>query len=75
MKNVNLTGLKRTHGDDAEKVFIKVREMGGFGDVSPDNPGGLDISGLSESKQESILKYLADSEVKAKDSKADKPAK
>ena len=56
--NINLEGLKKIHGDNAENIFKKVAEIGGFGDVEPNNPGGLDITGLPEAKQAQIKKLV-----------------
>lgn len=67
--NVNLEGLKKTHGDNAVNVFKKVAELGGFGDVEPNNPGGLDITGLPEAKQAQIKKLVDAPEKNTKDGK------
>lgn len=74
--NINLASLKKTHGDEAEEIFKKVAQMGGFGDVEPNNPGGLDISGLSESKQAHILTLVrAEPEKEAEPVKQPAPTK
>jgi hypothetical protein len=74
-KNVNLASLKKTHGDDAENIFRQVAQIGGFGDVEPNNPGGLDITGLSESKQAHILKLVNPEPANTEPPKEDKADK
>jgi hypothetical protein len=73
--NINLASLKKTHGDQAEAIFRQVALIGGFGDVEPNNPGGLDISGLSESKQAHILKLVNPEPANPESPKEDKADK
>jgi hypothetical protein len=58
IKNINLDSLKKTHGDNAENVFQKVAEIGGFGAIEPNYKGGLDISGLPEGKYNQVIKLI-----------------
>lgn len=75
MKAVTIELLKREVGEGAEKVYKKVCEIGGFGDIGREFKDGLpplDISGLSEAKQKQILELIGK---KADLSEAEKLAK
>lgn len=73
IKNISLEGLIKTHGNDAENIFQKVAEIGGFGAIEPNYKGGLDVSGLPESEQAKITKLIAaPDEAEKPDAKAGK---
>jgi hypothetical protein len=62
--NITLEKLKKTHGDKAKETFDKIARIGGWGEGSDyyDVEGGLDISSLSDAKQERIAELLGSEE-------------
>lgn len=51
--NANLESLRQRHGDNAEKVFREIADLGGYGSVGggegqihPQYKGGLDLVGV-----------------------------
>jgi len=58
MDHVDVEKLKKAGHADPEAVFIKIREIGEFGDIAPSHLGGLDIASLDESKRERIQKLI-----------------
>lgn len=57
MDNVTVESLKRAGHEDPEKTFREIAVAGGFGDLDPNQEGGLDISGL-EGKYKTAVERL-----------------
>lgn len=56
--NVNLNDLTKTHGENAKSIFRQVAEIAGAGDPGDLHDGGIDITGLSDSKKERIAALI-----------------
>lgn len=61
--NITLEKLKKTHGDNAKEVFQQIAKIGGFGDPGENFDGGLDLTGLDETKRAQVDALIAGKKV------------
>lgn len=70
-KAITFEDLKRIHGEtEAKAIWKQICEIGGFGTVSAEHSGGLDINGLSKDVQGKIQNLLVKKEEKKEEKKA-----
>ena len=61
--NIDYKDVEKVYeGAKAKEVWEDICRIAGAGLVPPTNPGGLDITGLSDTKKERIQKLLAPAE-------------
>ena len=57
--SVSIESLKKTHGEKAPEIFNQIANIGGFGNVPVNYPGGLDVHGMEDGeKKDRILALL-----------------
>lgn len=54
MDNVNIDQLRKIHGDKAQRVYEEIRDRGGFGNVSSEYVGGLDVRSVIDPANTSL---------------------
>jgi hypothetical protein len=63
-KAITFEKLEKICADEAKKVWAEICSLGGFGTVSIEHSGGLDISGLPKDVQSKIQNLLVKKEGK-----------
>ena len=63
--NVTVESLKKAGHVDAEKTFKEIAVAGGFGDIDPSHPGGLDVDNIGDPKAKASVAALLSSPASA----------